>query len=740
VRAAATSKSRLDLIGRELLAALNGLPLMLPMAAAAGVIAYGPLGPDYAMRAAVAGLACAATGGLVAALVRGPSGLVMAPTNPFAAAQAGVLGTIMGALGPPNDLQVAALPLLVLLTGLVQVALGAIDAPRLVKFVPYPVISGFVSGIGVLLLLKFAPAILGAASPRQLWDAAFGGPAPNLMLAVFTVLVVGLAFGVRALAPGAPTILIAFLAGIAGYHVAGIYGYAAGLGPTLGADALHQLWTAPFAAAQWLLQAGLAPLLPNAQAWAAIGLGAVILAVIGLLDTVLATRAAQGIADFPARPRRDMLGLGAGNVVCALVGAVPLSTSASQTRANYHAGGRSRLSVLTLLVALLALLLVFPGAIGAIPLCALPPVIILTGWLIIDPYSASIVRRSFAPPSVTRAQARRNALIHFSVLLPTAMNQPLIGVGVGIVLSCVVFIISMSRPIIRSEQDGRALTSKRIRTRMESEVLANHGTAIVVFDLEGPLFFGNAEDLARAIKAKEQARVVVLSFRGVTDIDATGLKIIEQAKRMLMLTGRRLVVARVPPAIDAAVREICDTGDCFRDVDEALEFAENMLIRQQAEAAAPGGKRADGALLDVSDFDLCEGASSAQLATLASLLQKESLPAAATLCREGDLADRMWMIRSGAVSVRVGNGVRGLRIAAFGAGTTIGEMAMIEDKPRSASVVVDEPVELYVLTRDAYGTILAEHPDIASVFFQNVSRDLSRRLRVSSADLYAALN
>jgi MFS superfamily sulfate permease-like transporter len=533
VRAAGGAKSRLEFVGRELLAGLTVLPLALPFLAAAGVIAYGPLGPDHAMRGAIAGLICGAVGGIVAALLRGPSALVMSATTPMAAVQASVLGTIIVTLGTRSDLHPAALPVLLVLTGLMQILLGAMGAMRLVKFVPYPVVSGFVSGIGALLLLNFAPAM---------------------------------------------------------------------------------------------------------------------------------------------------------------------------------------------------------------PLCALAPVVILSGWLMIDPYSGSILRRAVATPSHTRSQARRNALIHFSVLLPTALNRPLIGVAVGIVLSCSVFIVSMSRPIIRCHQDGRVLASKRVRTRTETEILANHAEAMALFDLEGALFFGNAEDLARAIKAREQARVVILNCRGVSDIDATGIKIIEQARKSLLLSGRRLLIARLPQPIDAVVQEIFGAEDCFREVDDALEFAENMVLRQHAISGRTRIEGAAGPLLQLSDFDLFDGASAGQLQTLASLLQHQSLPAGTTLCHEGDPADRMWMIRSGTVSIRVGNSVRGPRIAALGPGTTIGEMAMIEDKPRSASVIVDEPVDLYVLTSDAFREIIARDPAIASLILGNISRDLSRRLRRSSADLYAALN
>ena len=122
------------------------------------------------------------------------------------------------------------------------------------------------------------------------------------------------------------------------------------------------------------------------------------------------------------------------------------------------------------------------------------------------------------------------------------------------------------------------------------------------------------------------------------------------------------------------------------------------------------------------------------------MLQHQSLPAGTTLCHEGDPADRMWMIRSGAVSIRVGNRVSGPRIAALGPGTTIGEMALIEDKPRSASVIVDEPVNLYVLTGDAFREVIALGSCHRLLILGNISRDLSRRLRRSFADLYAALN
>jgi CRP-like cAMP-binding protein len=356
----------------------------------------------------------------------------------------------------------------------------------------------------------------------------------------------------------------------------------------------------------------------------------------------------------------------------------------------------------------------------------------------INPYTKVVVRDSFGMKGLRRAQARRNALIHLSVLLPTALNQPLIGVGIGVLLSSIIFIISMSRPIVRQSRDGSSLTSKRVWTRREADILTRNGTALVVFDLEGPLFFGNAEDLAGAIKAKPNAKIVILNLRMVADIDATGLRIVEQINKTLAAAGRRLLVAEALRPIAGMLQAIFLPEHTFPDIDDALEFAERALIGHVAPTNDSIQDPAGDHPLDLASFDICSGASPAQIALLESSLNRECLPAGALLCREGDEADRLWLIRSGAVSVRVGVENGGRRIAAFGPGTTVGEMAIVEGERRSASMVADEPVEAYVLTLDAYRAIMSKSPEIGFLILRSISRTLSRRLRATSVDLRAA--
>jgi MFS superfamily sulfate permease-like transporter/CRP-like cAMP-binding protein len=665
----------------------------------------------------------------------------MTPVASFASLQSSSLAILMTALGARSELLPLAVLVLLLLTGVLQIALGLAGAARLAKFVPFPVVSGFKSGLGILLLLTFAPTLFGAKSIASLWESGRDPDALNPHLAVFTAALLAFALVARRLLPArVPTMPVTVLAGIAAYHGLRLSGYEAQLGATLAADGGWSILGSDLSATLRLASDG-ATLMSDGRAAGALLVSSVTLALVGLLDTVFATRAAQSIAEGPAAPRRAMVGLGVGTMAAAAFGGVGLSTSFTLTVANYRAGGRTRLSTIASSLVILIVVLALPGALSAVPLCILPPLITFVGWGMLDPYTGAVLRRAVSETKGgARTQTRRDALIHLSVLAPTALNQPLWGVAIGIVLSCLLFILSMSRPVVRRARDGRVVASKRLRTRSETEKLAARGDSLAVLDLEGPLFFGNAEDLAIAIRAQSQACFVILNLKGVTDIDGTGANVIGHARQTLASCGRILLLAETPDEIEPALNRAFPVEHRFHDLDDALEFAENALTGE----FPPDQRRADQALhpdrLDLAEFELCEGASPSQLALLASLLREERVPAGAMLCREGDPACCLWLIRAGALSVRVGSGRSDRRLAAYGAGKIMGEMALIENKPRSASVVADEDVDLYMLTRDAYNDIVCNHPDLASLLFKNISRELSDRLRLRSNELRAALS
>ena len=109
----------------------------------------------------------------------------------------------------------------------------------------------------------------------------------------------------------------------------------------------------------------------------------------------------------------------------------------------------------------------------------------------------------------------------------------------------------------------------------------------------------------------------------------------------------------------------------------------------------------------------------------------------AAICREGETADRMWVLTRGTVSIRMATERGTYRIASLAAGTTVGEMALLETGPRSATVTADEEVSSYELGRDAFDVILRDHPRIAQKLLSYFAREMARRLRLSDRELRA---
>jgi SulP family sulfate permease len=121
--------------------------------------------------------------------------------------------------------------------------------------------------------------------------------------------------------------------------------------------------------------------------------------------------------------------------------------------------------------------------------------------------------------------------------------------------------------------------------------------------------------------------------------------------------------------------------------------------------------------------------------TLAGHLQPVHYEAGMALCRTGDPPDRMWILKRGSVSVRVIGEHSSRRLASLGPGCSIGEMGLVEKKPRSADVVADEDVEAYLLTEDSFNIILSEQPRIGQALLASIARQLATRLRDTSEEL-----
>jgi SulP family sulfate permease len=718
-------------LAREVGAGLTVACVALPICISSGVLAYSPLGPEYAAQGALAGLTCAVFGGIVAAILRTSSFVTNIPTNPISFLHASFGAALMGAWSGDPALVLAAYPVFVLLVAFWQIVFGISGLSRVIKFTPYPVLGGFVTGLGLLIGLKQLPVLFGVASLSDLLGLAGNLSLPHPLTTLFGLFIVAAVMVLGRLFPKFPALLAGLLIGFIGYHLLRLIWPGLDLGPTIGAVSIGS-----FGAMPKLDPAVFAALWNDGEALRIIVLSSLILALLGTLDLFLDLRAAQNLSDIPIGPRRELIGLGAGNIVASIVGAVVVAISYSVTVANYRAGGRGRISTISAAIILGAAALLAPSVLFAIPMIVLAALLIIVSIRSFDAMTLRIARDAFvADDPANRNRARRNLAIVVAVAAATVFGQPLIGAGVGLLLACFIFIADMSRPIVRRRANGAMVHSKRVRSRHDLEMLRKAGPLVSVLELQGVLFFGNSDDLVTELRdIADRAVIIILDFKRVSDIDVSGATALQQAARRCLERNRQLVFCNVRPGYANIVSDaIADNENTLLldNLDAAMEWAEEAILR-----AGSGGHTVFEQPL--TQADLTQGLSPTEIDILKQHLIAISYPAGSALCHAGDPSDRLWILTRGTVSIRVSGPGGDRRLASLAPGCSVGEMGLLEHQPRSADVVADDDVEAYMLTDLQFEALLRDHPSVGQAILTNIARQLAQRLRVTSEDLRLA--
>jgi glutaminase len=290
------------------------------------------------------------------------------------------------------------------------------------------------------------------------------------------------------------------------------------------------------------------------------------------------------------------------------------------------------------------------------------------------------------------------------------------------------------RSVVRRTYRGDRVRSNRHRAAVEDDALARLGRAIAVFELQGDLFFGSTELLFRRVMADlDGVEYVVLDFRRVTELDHAARTILDRLQQSLYEAGRTLLTAHgESPGADGSKQFATRWTRRFPDVDSALEWCENeLLIADGAVAAEPPA--------DLAAQELLAGVPADEIAHLAAVSTRRQLAAGETIFREGDTADSLYFVLSGAVSVLLpldGTG-RSRRLATLGPGIAFGEMALLDEGRRSADVVVERDCVLVELPTAAFAEVGTRYPQLGRALYANLARNLSHRVRNANSQLRA---
>lgn len=720
----------------DIIAGLSVGILALPICLAAGVLVFSPLGPDFVTEGATAGLCGAIIAGAVTALVATSSFVITGPR----AGPSLVLATFIAALtvnpaftGDPESILGAA-ALCVFLGGSWQILFGLFRVSTIIKFTPHPVFAGFLNGVALLIIkTQLKPFFIGGADSHLTWPQQ---PLALAFVGCLTLLAIFYARLAKKLALPAwaerlPGAIVAFGFGIFAYHLAKWFVPAFDLGPVIGKpefkpiSPLMPIWRADTAARIWSV------------GWNLI-LTSLVLAIVTSVESLMSLRVAQNIADIEVHPTRDLAGQGCGNCAAALLTVTASAATPSLTLAAYRSGGRTRLTSIVASAEILLIGFVFSDLLAAVPNGVLSAVLLAIAVMMFDAWSVRLVGQLVRKSStLDRRSAFFDLAVVITVMGVTAMTSIAIGVIAGCLLSGIIFIVNMSRPVVRSRYWGDEIFSKRIRSKEDIALLQATGRRRAVLQLEGVLFFGNADNLSREVKLlSEHVDMIALDMRGITGIDLSGFNILRNLINRGRGRGKRLLFCNVPISLSSMVRNLFDQQDLADaaikiDLDSALEWMEEEALRGEF------ARRERPEILALEQIDFLDGVAAEELAQLRQVLKFCEFKAGDIICREGDPGDKMWLLVKGSVSVRlhVNNRRGGRRIASLGRGTVVGEMALIEGARRSASIIADEDIACYQLSDSDFNTLLRERPELATRIMRNAARELVRRLRRTSEDL-----
>ena len=501
-----SSPSRSSTLRGDLFGGLAAGVVALPLALAFGVASG--LGP-------AAGLYGAIALGIIAALLGGTPVQISGPTGPMTLV---VTSLVAAHTLPSGAVDLRSLVGVLVLTGLVQVGLGMARLGAYIRYVPYPVISGFMTGIGVIIILQQLFPLLGVVPPasdplsivRQLYLIGGNVRWPAVVLSVATVAMV---YVFPRLTKVVPASLVALV--------------------TLTAVSFALKFDVPVIGE---IPSGFPKvLLPSfdLRAVPAMVVPAFELALLGAIDSLLTSLVADNVTRSQHDSNRELVGQGVGNMVAGLLGGLPGAGATMRTVVNVNAGGKTRLSGVVHGLFLVAVLLGLSGLVQYVPRAVLAGLLVTVGIAIID-------TRGFAH---LRQAPRADAFMMLLVLVLTVFADLIVAVIVGLIIASFVLVKKVSdaaaqQTVLTPVADEPWADELSIPEPIRSKVLIKH--------VEGPLFFGFANQFRNISRQAELAKLVVLRMDRISYMDQTGAYALEDAVGRLSEAGVRVLLVGLP--------------------------------------------------------------------------------------------------------------------------------------------------------------------------------------------------
>lgn len=726
-----------DQIAGDLWGGFAAMLVALPAAIAYGIAVYAVLGPQYVAYGSIAGIVGAIALGMIAPLLGGSPRLISAPCAPAAAVMGALAAELIktGNVSPANA--VVVLMSVGLLAGLLDLLYGALGGGRVIKYIPYPVVSGYLSGVGALIIMSQFPKLLGLPKGISIMSG-IGSPLhwqiPGIIIGVVTMAAVLVA---PKLVKAVPAVILGLAAGLLAYfgisfvipEMRTLADNKLVIGPLFQENAsFTEMLKGQWSAFSDVKIADIASLL----------MPAVTLSVLLSIDTLKTCVVMDTMTRSRHNANRELMGQGSANIVSALFGGMPGSGTMGPTLVNLGSGGRTRLSGFLEGVFALNAFLILSRFIAWLPIAALAGILIVVAWRMIDFRSVLLLRQ-------------RTTVLDFCVIVLvviTAVYFNLIAaVGVGMGFAILLFIREQIRgSVIRRKVRGDQVSSKQYRVQEEKEVLQQYGNLITVAELQGSLFFGTTDQLFTEIEPDlKRSLFLILDMRRVQSVDFTAVHMLELLGDILKEREGYLIFSHLLPKLPTGQNleayfnqlGLLKPGrnvKIFLTLDEAIQWSEDQILDQHRGVRA--GKDQPLGLAEIEllrEFENISG-----LSCIEDCIMELSFKAGETLFHRGDTGDELFIIRRGIVRIVLPlENARYHIIATFGRGNFFGEIAFLDRGARSADAIADTDTDVFVISRGRFDEISRSNPTLGVMLFARLARGLAMRLRYTDAELRA---
>ena len=483
------------------------LPLAMAFAIASGAR------PEQGLYTAIVACICTSLFGGTRTQISGPTGAFIAVLS-IITAQHGIAG-----------LQIASL-----MAGVILVAFGAARLGAVIKFIPSPVIVGFTAGIGVIIFvgqwkdfLGLSPAASGLRFHEKVIALVQALPTVHLAttglaLLALAILVISPRFLRRVPAPLVAMVLITLIQTL--FHFKGV----ATIGSAFGGI--------PRTLPKFAL-----PLVPLTQVISLVG-PAFTIALLGSIESLLSAVVSDGMAGTKHDSNQELIGQGIANIVAPLLGGFAATGAIARTATNIRNGATSPLAGMVHSSFLVLLILLLSPLASAIPLCCLSAILFVVAWNMSEiPHFLKLVRGS----------PRADVAVLIITFILTVFVDLVVAVNVGVILAALMFMRRMSlavnvEPHVESTADGGTE-----RDALPAKALP---PGAMIYNIEGPLFFGAAEKLERTLAhIQRPATTLVLRMSQVPFMDATGISAMEDIINDFLKHGSTVVLSETRPNV-----------------------------------------------------------------------------------------------------------------------------------------------------------------------------------------------